>query len=435
MMVNLSRRFMYTYDDKTMEPIAPQLGPGEKLHVLCTHDECYVHVNECARRQWLASGQQPLRKKGNGHGIHISDWILETHGRLVLNASEIAAQAALPLESRLRVQDAHKIIYPGKNADKWWDLPQLMDQLQDAIDIFEVIHPDAVGIWVFDCSSAHEGLAPDALNVNRMNVNPGGKQTLMRDTTIPLSNPEPKPGRFDTRGLQQSLVYPQNHHDPALAGKAKGMKAVVQERVSVWDRLVEEVGSEKKALGKCESCRTSQVKKDAERRVAMAEAAGQEESIQDADLEAAEGPVVENKSKWCCLYRVLSLQEDFVNEKPMIQHYIEGRGHICMFYPKFHCEFNAIKMLWGYGKYRKLSHLLFCIKLNGIQVFVWPPMESLRRQRFWSRSVLTWLIFLRFGDSFGSRGGTWMLIGMCVLLIDTQLLTWSTQKGSRCSPS
>jgi hypothetical protein len=140
---------------------------------------CYVHVLEHSRRQWLAKGQQPLQKKGNGCGIHISDYMLETRGRLVLNAGEIAAQAALPPDSCLCVTDARKIIYPGKNADKWWDLPQLMEQLRDAVDIFEYIHPDAVGIWAFDCSSAYKGLASDALNVNKMNINPRGKQTLM----------------------------------------------------------------------------------------------------------------------------------------------------------------------------------------------------------------------------------------------------------------
>ena len=342
---------MYTYDDKTMEPIPPNLDPGEKLHIFVTQDECYFHVNEHARRQWLAEGQQALRKKGNGQGIHVSDYMIETRGRLALNETEIAAQAILPPEQRLRVTDARKIIYPGKNADKWWDLAQLEDQLKDAADIFEFIHPDAVGVWAFDCSSAHEGLADNALNVNRMNVKPGGKQTLLRDTIIPLSNPPPEPGRIDTRGLPQSLVYPLDHPNEDLQGEAKGMRVVLEERVSVYDRLVKEVGGEKKLVGKCESCRKSQVKKDAERRVALAEAAGQDDNIADADVAAAEGPSVESESKWCCMLRVLSLQEDFVNEKPKIQHYLEGRGHRCIFYPKFHCELNSIEMLWGYGKY------------------------------------------------------------------------------------
>ncbi|EGN96747.1 hypothetical protein SERLA73DRAFT_75611 [Serpula lacrymans var. lacrymans S7.3] len=37
---------------------------------------------------------------------------------------------------------------------------------------------------------------------------------------------------------------------------------------------------------------------------------------------------------------------------PPKQKYIEGRGHICMYLPKFHCELNPIEMLWGFMKYR-----------------------------------------------------------------------------------
>ena len=35
-------------------------------------------------------------------------------------------------------------------------------------------HMGKVDIFLFNCSSAHKGLAPDALNVNNMNVNPIG---------------------------------------------------------------------------------------------------------------------------------------------------------------------------------------------------------------------------------------------------------------------
>jgi hypothetical protein len=166
---------MYKYDDVTMEPIPPQLAPGEKLHILLPQDECIANVNEQPRKVWLKDGQQPLRKKGKGRAIMISDWICETFGRLRLSEEQIADQAKLPEAQRLRVTDARRIIYPGKNHDKWWDLEQLKDQIKDAVDIFEYLHPGAVGVWVFDCSSSHEGLASDTLNVHNMNVNPGGK--------------------------------------------------------------------------------------------------------------------------------------------------------------------------------------------------------------------------------------------------------------------
>ena len=39
-------RLMYTYDDETMEPIPPVLGPGQKSHILLPQDEMIAHVNE-----------------------------------------------------------------------------------------------------------------------------------------------------------------------------------------------------------------------------------------------------------------------------------------------------------------------------------------------------------------------------------------------------
>jgi hypothetical protein len=185
-----------------------------------------------------------------------------------------------------------------------------------------------------------------------MNVHPGGKQTRMRNTIIPLNKPPPKDGMFDTQGRVQTMVFLEDHLDPKLAGQAKGMLAILKEQESVYDRLVQERGSEKKVVRKCAECRKSAIKKDAERRIAMAEMAGQEEWLDDNILEEASQVVDENANKWCCMSCVISLQDDFINKKPDIQHYLEGRGHVCLFYPKFHCEINPIKMLWGYMKYR-----------------------------------------------------------------------------------
>jgi hypothetical protein len=134
-----------------------------------------------------------------------------------------------------------------------------------------------------------------------MNVNPGGKQTLMCDTIIPLTNPEPEIGEIDTCGLPQTMVFPHDHPDPNLAGNAKGMAAVVKERKSVYKRLVDELRG-KKVVRKCGQCRKSAAKKDAERCVALAEMAGQEELLDDAVLEAASKVVDEPQGNWCCLY-------------------------------------------------------------------------------------------------------------------------------------
>ena len=54
-----------------------------------------------------------MRPKGRGRLIHISDFINEETGRLVVQDSDGKV-----------TQDARKIIYPGKNADDWWNTAQ-----------------------------------------------------------------------------------------------------------------------------------------------------------------------------------------------------------------------------------------------------------------------------------------------------------------------
>lgn len=170
---------MCTYDDETMEPVPPLLAPGEHEHVFLAQDECIFHVNEGPHHQWLKTDQQPLKKKGNGRSIHVSGWICETIGQLQLSEAQLEAQASLPEAEQLKVTNARKTIYPGKNHDAWWDLDQLAANLADAVDIFEYTQPGKVTVFLFDCSSAHEGLALNALNVNNMNVGPGGKQQVL----------------------------------------------------------------------------------------------------------------------------------------------------------------------------------------------------------------------------------------------------------------
>jgi hypothetical protein len=46
----------------------------------------------------------------------------------------------------------------------------------------------------------------------------------------------------------------------------------------------------------------------------------------------------------CYLARILSNHEDFFQEKSQLEELITERGHKCVFFPKFHCEINPIKM-------------------------------------------------------------------------------------------
>lgn len=118
-----------TYDDKTLEPIEPNLGPGDKLHVPLTHGEVIFRPNELRRRVWTRKGQMPLRKKNPGHAIHNSGYIVEHTGRLALSESQIEEQNKLPESQRLPVYESREIIYPGKNGDGWWNSERLVAQV------------------------------------------------------------------------------------------------------------------------------------------------------------------------------------------------------------------------------------------------------------------------------------------------------------------
>jgi hypothetical protein len=126
----------------------------------------------------LKEGTMVLQKKSHGRLIHVLDFINEEDGQLVQcdNQGNI-------------IRDARKIIYPGAAGDPWWDTKQLLTQITNAINIFNVSHPDCEALFIFDQSSAHALLGPDALQPFDMNKGNGGKQCKQKDTVIPNSNP------------------------------------------------------------------------------------------------------------------------------------------------------------------------------------------------------------------------------------------------------
>lgn len=59
-----------------------------------------------------------------------------------------------------------------------------MKQVEQAVIIAEIKYVRSTHnlLFLFDQSSGHTDFADDILNVNRMNVNPGGSQIKMHDT-------------------------------------------------------------------------------------------------------------------------------------------------------------------------------------------------------------------------------------------------------------
>ncbi|KNF05320.1 hypothetical protein PSTG_01534 [Puccinia striiformis f. sp. tritici PST-78] len=306
-------------------------------------DDTNVHE---ALSRWSAT-----QKPGHSPGrlIHISDFILESTGRLVLSQQQ---QQSL----QLPFNDAAKVIYPGSQGNAWWDMQQLCDQVSTkALPIVAALHPGCQAVFVFDCSAAHESYGP-SLRVQNMNLSSGGKQAKLKNTFI-LSDDPNIPDSI--RGDPQTMVFPSDYHVAALADQPKGIQQVLTER-GLWQHYTHErLKARLPTLRlKCVECAKTGAQQDLSNRVAQmakrAEIQGyalsNQECLAELGVEVDSTVMAPSQSKTCRWSKILASQSDFQAEKPLLQMIIEEAGHRCLFLPKFHCELNPIELLWSYIK-------------------------------------------------------------------------------------
>ena len=106
-----------------------------------------------------SDGGVKLMKKGWGWLIHILDFVEEENGHLIICNEE-----------GIMVKDARCITYPGSGGNTWWDYAQLLVQVNWAILIFEEAYLKCIGLFLFDHSSVHALLVPNALHAFNMNT-------------------------------------------------------------------------------------------------------------------------------------------------------------------------------------------------------------------------------------------------------------------------
>jgi hypothetical protein len=120
-----------------------------------------------------------------------------------------------------RSRQAHVVFKAGKNYDGYFDANNFLQQVDNAIDIFEE-HTNGfgMGLWLFDNASSHQQCAPDALSAYRMTKNPSNgwahhKGGPRMQSTILQS------------GELQDLYFLDDHL--AYSGWFKGMEQIICE--------------------------------------------------------------------------------------------------------------------------------------------------------------------------------------------------------------
>lgn len=191
----------------TDEVSEPFIGPQRRHLVLLFHDESTYHSNEDQGWMWAEKGNQPIKPKGQGRGIMVSDFVDEFNGLLSLTTEEFERGKLVYPDLK---QKARALLKYGAEGEGYWNSDKFIAQVENVIKIVKIKYPMELYdvIWLFDHSSGHTAFAEDALNVNKMNVRPGGAQPKMRDTMW--------------RGRVQRMVLPD--------GTPKGMKQVLIER-------------------------------------------------------------------------------------------------------------------------------------------------------------------------------------------------------------
>ena len=157
----------------------PRLEHREKT-VVFFHDESTFHVKEDQPFQWGEKGNYRLRPKSKGSGIMVSDFVEERNGYLAL--TDEGFEAGKRSNPNLQQQALTTIEY-GESREGYWTSEKFMKQMEKAVQITEVKYLKGDNwrhFWLFDSSSCYTAKAPDALEVSKMNINPGGKQKVMR---------------------------------------------------------------------------------------------------------------------------------------------------------------------------------------------------------------------------------------------------------------
>ena len=110
-------KYFFQYEGEDMNTvISPTLQSGKRPRVLVTHDESCFSSHDGKSTIWMDVNDRPLRPKGQGRSIMVSEFLCECHGPMKLNEAQRAQHPEIPSETCT-------IILPGKQLDGYGLLP------------------------------------------------------------------------------------------------------------------------------------------------------------------------------------------------------------------------------------------------------------------------------------------------------------------------
>ena len=73
---------------------------------------------------------------------------------------------------------------------------------------------------------------------------------------------------------------------------------------------------------------------------------------------------------------ILANHDDFKNEMPRLTHFLESRGHIALFLPKFHVEINPVERVWAQSKRYTMAYCKYTLPSLRLTLHMaWIPLR------------------------------------------------------------
>ena len=97
------------------------------------HDESAYNTTEDTPTLWGEKGKLPIKSKGRGSLIRMSEFIEEQDGFLVLSDQQYELEQKPDIE-----KSSHAIMETGEPRDDYWKSDRFMEQVAKALKIAEV---------------------------------------------------------------------------------------------------------------------------------------------------------------------------------------------------------------------------------------------------------------------------------------------------------
>ena len=273
--------------------------------VVWFHDESTFYAHDRCAVRWVHENKTTKpQPKGKGASLMVAHFVSADYGYL---------------QSPDGTETARILFKAGKGRDGYYTNERIIQHAEKVIEIIQKYYPNNDHILIFDNVMTHVKRADNALSTQRMPKNP----VRSWGVTVPVKNtngtimchPDGKPQKTKVpmepgcfaNGEPQLLYFPNGHEK---AGWFKGMTQILQERG---------FEAESKLQAECKGfrCLPGEIR--------------------------------------CCCHRFLYNQPNFMQVDSVLETTCRVKGVQVLFLPKFHCELNFIKQVWGCAKhvYRK----------------------------------------------------------------------------------